>query len=120
MSRRLVGFLIMIGLGLGLGLLYGWVINPVQYKDTTPDTLRADFKTDYVLMVAEVYRAKPDLSRAASSLAVLGSQAPAQLASQAALDARRGGYSKADLDALDALSKAFQVWTPVPRLEKTP
>jgi hypothetical protein len=35
------------------GLLYGWMVNPVRYVNTTPDTLRADYQLDYVLMVAE-------------------------------------------------------------------
>jgi hypothetical protein len=120
MSRRLLGFLIAIGVGIVAGLLYGWVINPVKYVDTTPDTLRSDYKTDYVLMVAEVYRANPDLSQAAHRLGPLGSQIPADLTRQAAAAARQGGYSKADLDALDGLAKAFETWTPVPRKEGTP
>jgi len=114
MSRRLLGFLVAIIIGLVVGLLYGWVINPVKYVDTTPDTLRADYKTDYVLMVAEAYRSEPDLEQAAHRLALLGAQQPADLARQALQAARKGGYSPADLDALDALSRAFQTWTPVP------
>jgi hypothetical protein len=120
MSRRLLGFLIAIVVGIAAGLLYGWVLNPVKYVDTTPDTLRADYKIDYVLMVAEAYRAQPDLSRAAHSLALLGSQQPADVTRQTAALARKGGYSKADLDDLDALTRAFQTWTPVPRAEVTP
>jgi hypothetical protein len=40
--------------GLALGLVYGWRINPVQYTDITPDVLRIDYRSDYVLMVAAV------------------------------------------------------------------
>lgn len=46
--------------GIALGLAYGWVIDPVDFFDLTPDTLRADYKADYVLMVAEAYRANRD------------------------------------------------------------
>jgi hypothetical protein len=46
MSRWTLFFIVLL-LGLGLGLLYGWVINPVSYQDTTLDTLRIDYKTDY-------------------------------------------------------------------------
>jgi hypothetical protein len=49
---RWTRFLIAIAVGLALGLLYGWVLSPVKYVDTTPNTLRADYQTDYVLMVA--------------------------------------------------------------------
>ncbi len=120
MSRRLLGFLVAILIGLAVGLLYGWVINPVKYVDTTPDTLRSDYKTDYVLMVAEAYRTQPDLEQAAHRLALLGAQQPADLTRQAVQVARQGGYSAADLDAMDALSKAFQIWTPVPHQAGTP
>ena len=50
MTSRWILFIFAILVGAGLGLLYGWVINPVDYVDTTPDTLRIDYKTDYVLM----------------------------------------------------------------------
>ena len=59
MSRWFVT-LIALALGITLGLVYGWVINPVQYTDVTPDALRIDYRTDYVLMVAEAYRAEQD------------------------------------------------------------
>ena len=53
--RRLILFVLMIVLGIAAGVTYGWVLNPVQYSDTGLQTLGQDFKTDYVLMVAEVY-----------------------------------------------------------------
>jgi hypothetical protein len=65
-----------IALGLVLGLLYGWVIRPVEYVDTTPNTLRVDYRTDYVLMVAEAYSGDGDLDAALIRLAALGSQPP--------------------------------------------
>ena len=42
-------FLLVIILGLALGLVYGWVINPVSFQDTTLNNLRIDYKTDYTL-----------------------------------------------------------------------
>ncbi|MBU4352946.1 MAG: hypothetical protein KJ939_07765 [Nanoarchaeota archaeon] len=39
-------FLIMIALGLAAGLVYGWVIRPVEYTNTKTDTLRADYRRD--------------------------------------------------------------------------
>ena len=53
-------------IGIGAGLAYGWVIDPVEFFDLTPDTLTADYKTDYVLMTAEAYRLEqdPELPRA--------------------------------------------------------
>lgn len=106
MSRWL-RFLIVIILGLVLGLLYGWVLAPVEYVDTTPDTLRSDYKTDYVLMVAEIYQQERDLDLARNRLSILGSAAPVEMAQQALVFAVDSGYSADDLRLLRDLSDAL-------------
>ena len=102
----------MFVIGLAAGLLYGWVINPGQYKDMSPDTLRADYRCDYVLMVAEVNHTNQDLNLAAQQLAVLGSQAPAQIASQALQYATQVSYTDNNLQLLRELATALQNWQP--------
>jgi hypothetical protein len=77
MSRWIL-FFITVALGLGAGLYYGWRIDPVEYVDTTPETLRDDYKTDYVLMVAETYQVEKNLDLAVQRLAALGSQEPGE------------------------------------------
>jgi len=77
-NRWLIIILSLIA-GIAIGLTYGWVLDPVDYFDLTPDTLRADYKADYVLMVAEAYRADPDPARAARQLAIFGSGSPPPL-----------------------------------------
>ncbi|MBI5297294.1 MAG: hypothetical protein HY869_17585 [Chloroflexi bacterium] len=109
MSRWLAPLLALL-IGIALGLVYGWVVSPVEYVDTTPDTLRADYRADYVLMVAEAYRTEQDPALAARRLAILGSQAPGEIASQGLEDARRIGFSEADLDLLQKLTTAMQAW----------
>ena len=47
MSRWTLPLLALL-IGIALGLVYGWIISPVEYVDTTPDTLRADYRADYV------------------------------------------------------------------------
>ena len=64
-SNRWLLILIALIAGIGIGLAYGWVVDPVDFFDLTPDTLRADYKTDYVLMTAEAYRAEQDPALAA-------------------------------------------------------
>ena len=76
---RWVSILLATLLGIVIGLLYGWVIDPVQFTDITPDALRIDYKTDYVLMVAEAYQTEQKEEVAARRLAILGSQSPALL-----------------------------------------
>jgi len=71
-SRLLIGVFI----GMLLGLLFGWVIRPVEYVDTAPEALREDFRSDYVLMVAEAYIVDRDLELARYKLASLGSHPP--------------------------------------------
>src|SRR5215211_7882519 len=79
-SNRWWLILITLIAGIGIGLAYGWVVDPVDFLDLTPDTLRADYKTDYVLMVAESYHVEQDPALAARRLAIFGSQSPSSIA----------------------------------------
>jgi len=101
-------------IGLALGLVYGWRINPVQYTDITPDVLRIDYRTDYVLMVAEAYHAEEDPALAAQRLAVFGSEPPALIAGEAYDYARQSTYPVEDLTLIQELTVALQAWQPVP------
>ena len=105
-------FFLCIFIGLGLGLLYGWYINPVKYFDTTPDTLRIDYKTDYVLMVAEAYRAENDINQAFRRLAILGSAFPPKMVDESIRFAEREGYSDPDLALMRSLYSAVQSYQP--------
>lgn len=110
---RWIGFLLAIAVGVGLGLLYGWVINPVEYTDTAPNTLRIDYKTDYVLMVAEAYQTEKDLPLALRRLALLGNAPPEQVVQQALLFARQAGYLETDLAKMQDLLTALQALSEV-------
>lgn len=110
---RWTRFLIAVLLGGALGLLYGWVINPVKYVDTTPDSLRADYRTDYVLMVAESYHANDDLPLAARRLALLGDAPPDELVQRAMVYGAQNGYASSDLDLLSQLASDLQTWNPI-------
>lgn len=46
--------------GLLLGLLFGYVIAPVQFVDATPAYLRADLQEDYLRMAIDSFRLNPD------------------------------------------------------------
>ncbi len=114
MSRWLL-FLIAIGIGIAVGLTYGWVINPVEYVDTTPNSLREDYKADYVLMVAEAYAAEKDPALAARRLALLGDTPPVEIVRQVMIYATQvqPGYAEADLDLMSRLASALQSWDPL-------
>ncbi len=64
--------LLLLVLGVGLGLLYAWVISPVKYVDTTPDSLRADFKDRFRSSIAAAYAATGNLDRARARLEQFG------------------------------------------------
>jgi hypothetical protein len=111
---RWIPILIALVVGLSLGLLYGWIINPVQYTDITPDVLRIDFRSDYVLMVAEAYHTEQDPALAAKRLAVLGSEPPALIAGEAYEFAQQSAYPADDLTVIQELTVALQTWQPIP------
>ncbi len=95
--------------GFGGGLFYGWEVSPVEYVDTSPDTLSIDYKTDYVLMAAEAYQVEKDPGLAEQRLAVLGGE-PVEMVVQAILSAERNGYIDSDLALMRQLSEALQAW----------
>ena len=106
MSRWVRFFLVLI-IGFAIGLLYGWVIDPVEYVDTFPETLREDYKADYVLMVAEAYQIERDIDVAVERLAFLGFVPPNNLVEDAMYFAVQSGYSPQDLGLLRNLSDAL-------------
>ena len=107
MSRWL-RFLIVVLIGTGAGLVYGWVVNPIEYVDTSPESLRADYKADYVLMVAEAYHVERDASLAAKRLSFLGTAPPAEIVQQAMDFAVWEDYAVSDLGLLRDLSDVWQ------------
>jgi len=103
---RWTRFIIVLLFGIGIGLVYAWVINPIEYVDTSPNRLRQDYKTDYVLMVAEAYQAEEDLEIARARLALLGDETPQQSVRNAVLFASSlEGYPVRDISVLRALSQ---------------
>lgn len=113
MPRWLVALGIGI-LGIGLGLLFGWIIDPVKFIDTPPASLRADYRADYVLTIAESYHATKDTDFARRQLAILGSDAPAILCARALQTAAQVGYSSEDRALMQELMLAMQASVAVP------
>jgi hypothetical protein len=109
-STRWLFILIALIAGIGIGLTYGWIIDPVDYFDLTPDTLRIDYKTDYVLMVAEIYHTEQDPGLAARRLAIFGSS-PSAIASQGLDYARTNGFADSDIALIQELVTALQAWS---------
>ena len=110
--KRWVWILLALAIGTALGLLYGWLIDPVEFTDLTPATLRADYRADYILMVAEAYQAEKDADLAARRLAIFGSDSPADIAASALPFGRENGFSASEISALEELVAALRAWQP--------
>lgn len=59
-------------IGLALGLVWGYVIDPVDFVDATPSYLRADLQEDYLRMAIDSYRVNPDPNLAVQRWKALG------------------------------------------------
>ncbi|MFZ2097343.1 MAG: hypothetical protein WAV05_11970 [Anaerolineales bacterium] len=109
---RWTKFLIAVILGATIGLFYGWVVNPVEFVDIAPQSLRVDYKSDYVLMVAESYQVDHDLGLAVRRLALLGSAAPTEIVANSLSYALQHEYPPQDLSLLQSLGEALLTWNP--------
>ena len=110
-SNRWIFILLALILGGGIGLAYGWYVDPVDFFDLTPDTLRADYQADYVLMTAEAYSVEPDPGLAARRLAIFGTKSPAAISADGLTYARANGFSDEDIALIQELVTALQAWS---------
>src|SRR5262245_21107464 len=78
-------------IGVALGLFYTWGVDPVKYTDTPPDSLSAEYKNDYVIMIAQAYTLDHDFDLALTRLATLQLSDPGQyVADLARAEIQRG------------------------------
>jgi len=111
MALRWLKFILAIVIGAASGLLYGWVINPDHASAVSPEMLRIDYKTDYVLMVAEAYHQDGDYDTAVQLLASLGATTPLETTLQALIFAQEIGYTQDDLGKIQNLLTAVQAFS---------
>jgi hypothetical protein len=84
MKRFLWVWLLFLLAGFGIGVFFAWVISPIRYVDTSPNTLRADFKDQFRVAIAASYASDHNLGRAKARLLLLGdSDAVQELTAQA-------------------------------------
>jgi hypothetical protein len=113
-SKRTVWFSLSIIIGIIAGLFYGWTVNPRRTAASSAVSLRADYKADYVLMVAEVFQKDQDVGLAISRLALLGNDPPLRIVQTAIIKASELGYEERDMQLLGKLSQALQSGTSTP------
>jgi hypothetical protein len=103
----LLPFILAVALGMAGGLYYSWVINPVEYIDTAPASLREDYKSDYLALIASAYASSSDLTRARVRLAAIPDPNPAGTLSQLAQTRLAQGKPESEARALALLAAAL-------------
>ena len=109
---RWLRFLLALALGAVFGLVYGWILKPVEIVDISPSMLSIDYRSDIVLMVAEVYHSNPDLDSTIYVLTSLFTQTPSSVLNDTFSFASEHGYAQTDLSTLQALTEAVNARLP--------
>jgi hypothetical protein len=91
-----------------IGIYLGWIRTPSNINNTSLSSLRADYKTDYILMTAEIYNADKNLNQAITSISKVGDEQALRYVQQAIINAEQLGFSQQDLKLLANLSSALQ------------
>ena len=71
-NRKWVLPLLAVILGVAIGMVYAWVINPVQWVDGEPQQLRADLQEDYLRMAIDSHSVNRDAELAIIRFEALG------------------------------------------------
>jgi hypothetical protein len=110
-KSRLIGFFLAILLGAAGGAVLGWRYLPAQVSTTRLQDLRADYRADYVLMVAEVYAVDGNIENALSLLEKLNPDNPLRAVQEALLTAQEMEFADWEMRYLADLEVALRMWT---------
>lgn len=110
--RRWFFFFLMTVIGIGAGLLLGWEVCPRAPKNSQPESLSIAYKTDMVLMIAELYQHDGDANLAQSRLAFLGDQDLITLLDNALTYAEAHQYTQTDIQLIKALTEGIDIIQP--------
>jgi hypothetical protein len=58
-------------IGLLFGIIYAWVLDPVEFIDAAPSAMSEEYKTQYRELIAMAYSANQDIGRAQARLSLL-------------------------------------------------
>ncbi len=113
---RFPAILLGLVLGMALGLVYSWVIDPVQLYNTTPPLLRSDYRHEWIRLAALGYVADGDMDRALARLKGLR-QKDIQDALAAMIEAYAAhGQPAPTMRQLSLLAQRLGVYTPAMRI----
>jgi uncharacterized membrane protein YccC len=106
-------------LGIILGILFAWVISPVKYVDTAPESLNDEFKDQYRVLIASAYVANGDLVRAKARLELLDEADIYLVVAEQAQQMLAEGGSVEEAQALGRLALALGQEIPQPEITAT-
>ena len=106
-------------LGIILGILFAWVISPVKYVDTAPESLKDEFKDQYRVLIASAYVANGDLVRAKARLELLDEADIYLVVAEQAQQMLAEGGSVEEAQSLGRLALALGQEIPQPEITAT-
>jgi hypothetical protein len=95
-------------IGIGIGLLIGWVLDPIEYIDTAPYSLRQSDKDQIRVLIAQAYLSNGDLGRARARLALLQDEIELKVLAEQAQRILAQNGSPQDARALAQLAADLQ------------
>jgi hypothetical protein len=104
MKYRYTPLLVGLLLGITFGLFYGWVIQPAEFRETSPQSLQDEYQADIVLMVAEIFAAEGDIEFARQWMTAIGFESNTDVVAQALNYAQAHDFSDQDIELLNNLS----------------
>jgi len=105
--------------GLVAGVGYAWLVRPARFANAVPASLRADFREEYIALIAAAFQAGGDGQRAHARLALFPELQATDLADLGArLTLLRGGDAAVHGLATLAVLETFPL-TPTPALSVT-
>ena len=108
MKNPVVAALVAIVLGFAIGLLWGWVIQPIEFTDALPKVLHADYQREYLRMTIDSFTVNSDTALATQRWNNLGPSAQQRLAE---ISVAPGTQDKA---AIDTFGQLMQATAPMP------
>ena len=103
-TRRYIFFFFAIAIGVAIGVLLGWAYNPLNTSNSGLESLRVDYKTDTILMIAKLYQSDGELDATLGRLSSLGDDDPSDLLQIAINYAAQHAYASADIAVMQALA----------------
>lgn len=106
MSRHLLRLFLFL-IGLLAGIIYAWKISPVQYTNVPLSALRADYRADYVMAIAEAYQEEQNLDLAIRRLSLLGTASPLTYVQEALIYAQTHNFDEGEIALLESFVQAL-------------